>query len=584
VFALEHTMEIIKELISKPLEKVWDSLEKEVKHLVSNRLLEYQVEEFERNYYTKTILHRTEPIKLYDFYQPLFIKRYGRNYYKERIPTDSCFDLFTGNQFITLIGTAGSGKSTIVKYLLIKSIETSFKIPIKIELRYLNSFNGNLHKYIEEEIFKLEQLAFEKSIINRLLHSGNFLIFFDGYDELSSHVKDSITKDINDFTKIYNKNYYLLTSRPYTNIELLARFKNYEVCELSQNDMEQFVRKQIPFTEKEIANKIIEAINTDHNNSYVTYLSNPLLLSMFILTFQTYSNIPPKKSTFYKQVFDSLFYLHDSVSKLSWARERKSGLSKEQFEYVLKLFSFISYFKEVFVFEEDFMHSTLSQIKEKKKSLVFENQKLLDDLQIAICVLNKEGLDYVFPHRSLQEYFASLYIVSLDPKNKLEVFKRILDQLTRNDLLELLGKDNFYSLLTEQDPLGVIKNLSLPFLEKINDDLKDNSLPIKELENHLSTLHTFVASFHGASPFIMPLFKPLNDYFEHRHSIIVIAVKRQKERNVPISYTKEETKTMNFLRDNVLKQIKPMIPKTLKKLKNHLEEETKSDTSIIELI
>ena len=66
-------MEIIKELIEKPFELVWNTLTAETKQIVSNRILEYELEEYERNYYTKTIINRTEPIKLKDFYQPLFL-------------------------------------------------------------------------------------------------------------------------------------------------------------------------------------------------------------------------------------------------------------------------------------------------------------------------------------------------------------------------------------------------------------------------------------------------------------------------------------------------------------------------------
>ena len=172
-------MEIIKDLIEKPFELIWNSLSIEIKQIVSNRILEYEIEEYERNYYTKTIIHRTEPVKLLDFYQPLSIRKYGNNNKETIIDTNNCKDLFEENNYITLIGTAGSGKSTIVKYLLVNSIETKFKIPIKIELRYLNNYTQGLIDYIKQEIFKLNQLAFNEDIINRLLKSGNFLFFLD---------------------------------------------------------------------------------------------------------------------------------------------------------------------------------------------------------------------------------------------------------------------------------------------------------------------------------------------------------------------------------------------------------------------
>ena len=573
-------MEIIKEIIEKPFELVWNTLTKEVKQIVSNRILEYQIEEYERNYYTKTIINRTEPIKLLDFYQPLFIRRFGRNYSDEKIETVDCKTLFKENNFVTLIGTAGSGKSTILKFLLVNSIETKFKVPIKIELRYLNLYQGNLINYISNEIFKQSQLAFDEKIIDRLLKSGNFLIFLDGYDELSSTVKDSITKDINELTRLYNKNTFVITSRPYTNIELLAKFKNYEVCELDKEEIELFVRKQIPSSEKEIVEKIIEAINTSNEN-YTSYLRNPLLLSMFILTYQTYSNVPPKRSAFYRQVFDSLFYLHDSVSKLSWSREKKSGLSKEQFEYVLQLFSFISFFKEVFVFEEDFLNKTFNQIKEKKKSLTFENLLLIEDLQVAICILNKEGLDYVFPHRSLQEYFASLYIVNLDDKNKIEVYKRILDQLSNGTSFNMFSKDNFHSLLYEQDFIGITKHLSIPFLEKINSDIKEIKDDIEDLKL-LKALQNYVLSFNSSNDMTSSLFAMFHNYLYERHLVIKKAVERYS--NNKIELNEEENKALKILFQELLKGLKVEIPKTLRTLKKYIKEETQSDSSIIELI
>lgn len=578
-------MEIIKELIDKPFELIWNTLTKEVKHIVSNRLLEYQIEEYERNYYTKTIIHRTEPVKLLDFYQPLYITKFGRNHKNNRIDTKECNELFSTNNFITIIGTAGSGKSTIVKYLVVNAIEKKFKTPIKIELRYLNNYGKGLIDYIKEEVFKLSQLAFDEDIINRLLKTGNFLFFLDGYDELSSSVKDKITKDINDLCRVYNKNSYLITSRPYTNIELLSKFKNYEVCQLEDDEKEVFVRKQLPSSEKEIVNKIIEAIKNSNSN-YSSYLRNPLLLSMFILTYQTYSNVPPKKSSFYRQVFDSLFYLHDSVSKLSWSREKKSGLSKEQFEYVLQLFSFISFFKEIFVFEEDFINKILTQIKEKKKHLNFDNQLLLEDLQVAICILNKEGLDYVFPHRSLQEYFASLYIVNLDDANKLEVYKKILSQLLSSNAYGVLTKDNFYSLLLEQDYIGVTKNLTIPYLEEISKSLKNFKYSSANSEELTSKLFNFMVAYGNSSiqdENIFNLNELTNMYFHERSKIVRKAMEREASKP-KIELTKEENEALRNIFDDLLKNLTIEIPKSLKHFKQFLKDEAKSDTNIIDLI
>ncbi|RPD44414.1 NACHT domain-containing protein [Paracnuella aquatica] len=572
-------MDGIVELINLPLAKIWNTLEQHVKQTVSNRLLEYQVEEFERNYYTKTIIHRIEPVKLNDFYQPLFLRKNHHPNSAEKISTATCQDLFANGRFITIIGTAGSGKSTIVKHLVVQAIESAYKIPIKIELRYLNNYNGSLHKFIEDEIFKLEQLAFDQKIIHRLLLSGNFLFFFDGYDELNSSVKDRITKDINDFTKVYNKNCFIITSRPYTNIELLSKFKNLQVCELTGGEIEQFVRKQIPPQEKEIATKIIEAIASESNKSYMSYLTNPLLLSMFILTFQTYSDIPIKKSTFYKQVFDSLFYLHDSISKLSWSREKTCGLNKEQFEHILKLFSFITYFKEIFVFNEGFLYDMLSQIKEKKKTLQFDSQKLVNDLQVAICILNKEGLDYVFPHRSLQEYFASLYVVSLEEGHKREIYQKICNEIWESGNRFLPPKENFYTLLLEQDPINVIRYISIPFIKQTYSELQGRWK--KSHYEHIYSVYFFSVIFSSQSRNLELIFEKISLFYDERHKIVMAAhARNQKE----IKFTQEENKLEKKQFAELRKDIVPLFPRVLEELTRYLEEEEESDLKIIDMI
>lgn len=577
-------MDIIKDLLKGPIEKLWNFVDREVAQVVSNRLLEYQVEEYNRNFRTKTILHRTAPVKLLDFYQPLFIRPLGERYRSEKMPTHSVKALFKDKKSMTILGTAGSGKSTIIKYLLVNCIQEAFKIPIRIELRYLNKYNGSFHQYIEEEVFNLEQLSVDKKITKRLLDSGDFLFFFDGYDELSSSVKERITKDINDFTRIYANNRFLLTSRPYSHVELLAEFSNFEVCSLSRKEIEQFVRKQIPANEQEIVERIVEGINAGDRKSYATFVSNPLLLSMFILTFQTYSTVPPKRSTFYRQVFDSLFHLHDSMSKLAFDREKKSGLGKEQFEQVLKLFSFISFFKEVFVFDQIYLEGVLNKIKESKKNLQFDNGLLIDDLQTAICILYKEGVDYVFPHRSLQEYFASLYITSLEPRQKHDVYKKLLEQFFEKDLTDLLSKDNFFTLLIEHDEIGVIKNLSLPFLERMQEDLKLASSQ-KEAERLMLALAYFTDCFHKKDGAVFQgILTNFYDYRVKRQDIYEKVIDSNKRRFHGTEPDVEESAEMNDVLNEFVKKVTSINTKAIHSLKAHLKDEAESDNSIIEMV
>ena len=465
--------EAILEYIKGPINKILNGIEDNIIQVATNRILEYQVEEYNRNLYSKTILHRATPKNLFDFYQPLDLRLNSDSDKPEIVKTENVKELFNSRQYITIVGTAGSGKSTLVKYLFIKCIDEQFKIPIKIELRYLNNFDGTLLDYVKNLVFKFQDLAQNDAILERMLKSDRFLFFFDGYDELSTVIKERATKQIDDFVKKYNKNTYVLTSRPYTGIEMLPLFHNMFVNDLNDQQIKEFIKKQIPATEVEVINKLIEAIDNKDNKSYNQFIRNPLLLSMFILTFQSYASIPQKKTIYYRQVFDTLYSHHDSMSKLAFVREKQSGLSKEDFESVLMLFSFLSFFDEKYIFDITYFQNTLNRIKEKKKNLSFNINKLIDDLQIAIGVINKEGLDYTFPHRSLQEYFAALFISDLNPENKLNFYKKIREKIFSEDLLYFVNRDNFFSILKELDLKDLVLHLVIPNIEKIRSSISN---------------------------------------------------------------------------------------------------------------
>jgi len=162
----------IKEITSifkGPIDKIMSFIGTELRQAFSNRLLEYQKEEYKRNYYSKTILHRAEPKPLDEFYQPLFISENKTPYDNKRISTHSVSKLLNKWNYITLIGSAGSGKSTIIKYLFTNCFDEGYRIPIKIELRYLNEYKGNINDYIFQEIFKFQKLGFSNFNIDRLL-------------------------------------------------------------------------------------------------------------------------------------------------------------------------------------------------------------------------------------------------------------------------------------------------------------------------------------------------------------------------------------------------------------------------------
>ncbi|MEP2508893.1 MAG: NACHT domain-containing protein [Reichenbachiella sp.] len=579
----------LKEVTStfkKPLEKIFSVLGEELQHTFSNRLLEYQTEEYKRNYFSKTLLHRSEPKCLTEFYQPLFIRRYtDHDHSEKRISTSSAKRLLNKWNYITIIGNAGSGKSTIIKYLYTNCFKEQYKIPIKIELRYLNEFDGSISEYIYDQIFHFHKLGFSDRIIDRLLSSDSFAFFFDGYDELNSNIKAKTTKDIDSFVQKFPNNKYVITSRPYTSIDLLPLFSNFEVCDLDENEIAAFVKKQIPKEEIELAEKIIKAINKSENRSYQSFLSNPLLLSMFILTFQSFSDIPQKRSEFYDQVFDTLFSIHDSVSKLAFVRERLSGLAKDQFEEILQLFSFLSFFEEKFVFSSNYLTDKLETIKSKKSNIEFNNEKLIDDLQVAIGILNKEGIDYTFPHRSLQEYFASLYITKLGQDNKRTLYDKLNREIQANPST-LLSREHFFLLLVEMDYNNICQYVSIPTIERILEEIQNidnlsNGVIHEYYGKLMLSFHILLDTYKNHPALHKKIFEEELPYAFFGDEGDIFKVSKEDEKNFYKSERgMEHIKQMKKALDSFMSEG----TNTIQQFRNKLIEDEQSDSEIINLI
>mgnify|MGYP006141737543 CR=1 FL=1 len=350
---------------------------------------------------------------------------------------------------------------------------------------------------------------------------------------------------------------------------------------MGNTEIAAFVKKQIPSSEKELAEKIIKAINKDENRSYSSFLSNPLLLSMFILTLQSYSDIPQKRSEFYDQVFDTLFSIHDSVSKLAYVREKVSGLSKDQFEEILQLFSFLSYFEEKFLFPSNYLSDKLNIIKSKKKNLTFDNDKFIDDLQVAIGILNKEGLDYTFPHRSLQEYFAALYISKLGIENKKLLYNKLLHEI-KDNVGSLMQKDHFYSLLAEMDYNNLSTYVSIPLIKNLFEELNKEEKITK------------IVAYKYYGKLILPFYILLRSKENHKElheEIIDIEIRYvffggSKDRfELPKDLSPEMTDSMNFeLMIEKVKNFKSCGDRIINSLSQTIIENEKSDSEIIDLI
>ena len=396
-------------LFTERMNRFLGNVTDELKQALSHSLEVYTKNWYDKTSKVKTYIYREGSIDFYAIYFPLKLIK-GRKMIN--IP-DDIEKLFSNNNYLTILGHAGSGKTMLMRHFFLSFLKAQTHIPVIIELRELNRYSGSFYEYVATFVFNMK-LAVNENILERLLDSGEFVFFLDGYDELDLETKQERTSQICRFVDCFPHNYYMMTSRPEASAESLVRFENYHINPLSPMQVKGFVSQQISLIPdgKNMEGKILDAI--EHSDEGIAaYLANPLLLSMFILTFGYHPTIPSKKTEFYFNVFDTLYTKHDTITKGGgFTHDRACKLERFQYVDVLRWLSYRTYFRQDYQFSRQLLDSELTDIRQRL-GLSYNNDNMIYDLTVAISILLQDGLDYIFPHRSMQEYFAAQLIVSL---------------------------------------------------------------------------------------------------------------------------------------------------------------------------
>ena len=138
---------------------------------------------------SKTFLQRNTPVELYSYYVPTSLQCSNKTILKPNV--DKCLEF---SNRITISGTGGSGKSILLKHLFLDCIQENTYVPILIELRDLNTYEGSLDSFIRESI---AHYGFKTSddYINNAKKAGHFCYIFDGYDEIDPKLRNRIIKE-----------------------------------------------------------------------------------------------------------------------------------------------------------------------------------------------------------------------------------------------------------------------------------------------------------------------------------------------------------------------------------------------------
>lgn len=423
--ALKPTSSVVEALLGSKIERIRTSAKKRE---LRDRLQEPRINELLEDYFRrllvrvseiKTLVFPEQVIPTTSVYEPLRLTiASGKNF---RSKTDAevvnlgAKDLIP-NQNYLIIDSAGMGKSTFSKYLVLDIFESTTKIPLFLELRRIND-NESLAESLSKEL-DASQDDIDEKFLGLLLKQGGYVIILDGYDELSENARKKINPQITELALNCEQNTILLTSRPEVGLPEIPRSTVYNIQPLERKQAESLVLRYDNFANLDVGKRLITQFDIVSGE----FLETPLLLVLLYKTYGYNQSIATNVTSFYDDVYNAFYKGHD-LTKAGFSRTKLSELDQENFRRLLRGFSFLLLTEGKYSLKS---RAEGHAIIEKSVNLTLIKPSTIpnffEDLLVTVPFLVSDGGEYRFVHKSIVEFFAAEFLAyALDAEKKIKI-------------------------------------------------------------------------------------------------------------------------------------------------------------------
>lgn len=471
------TEESVKSFVEVKIKPIFENWGKDDLRSVEleDCLSEYLLRCYAKNNIMTTIVFGRLQKTLEDLYIPLTLEEY-RNEDAKWVIDENCYNILDNYSRILIVDMAGMGKSTIVKYFACQGVNLDKCIPIVIELRRLEK-NQSILEYIQTQINSLDKNIRIEEIVD-ILKKGDFVIFFDGYDEIANENKSVVLDAIQEFTSKATNTKIVITSREEDDLNSLGEYKCVNIKPLTEEEAYELIKKYD--NDGDISKKLVKRLKEDSSMDVLKeFLENPLLVSLLYKTFEYKEEIPYKKIDFYEQVYAALFNDHDKTKGSAYVHEKRTKLDKFQFEQILRAFGFLCLKVDKVEYSSQLIHELLAKAIDRFSWLKINVDDFLYDITHAVPFIQIDGNEYKWVHKTFMEYFASCFICYDNKVREEEYFNKMM--YTNSGI-------NYYNILSfccDMDVLGFRKYAIMPyikqFMKKI-EQLQGESILSDDLE------------------------------------------------------------------------------------------------------
>ncbi|MBK1989935.1 HEAT repeat domain-containing protein [Sphaerospermopsis aphanizomenoides BCCUSP55] len=410
------------------------------------------------------LFHTTQPIILKDQYIPIQVtlerkythtiettwsyaeseaeikRAYSRKHLEESKPTQVNWpEAKKQHQRLMVLADPGMGKTTLLKreaYLTaqaaLKSLEDNSQtledlvIPIFLRLSEIaDATKKEVTAKVSDAILSLLESKYEKyftdikDFLTDKLKDGKCLLLLDALDEVPKEARNNLSKKLNTFIRNYDCS-IICTSRivGYSGA-FLDKAKDVEIVPFNETQINQYIETWFKIAAEFINDDSVSAaslIRELQNKPQIRGLvQNPLLLSLICSLYQEKGiNLPARRCEVYEKAVKYM------LGKWSQNRQpQNEGRIKAKIRFLEQLaYNFSCAGKEIFSSDE--LYDQIEEyLQGDKVPTIFRNadtDKLITELSEEDGILQKlheSGEQYLFLHRTFQEYFTACYLQRL---------------------------------------------------------------------------------------------------------------------------------------------------------------------------
>ncbi len=473
------------------------------------------------------VLDMTQPIKLNHIYTDVNIleKITGQRWIGNELLQESNFEDFERFGFsqiteqripaleavqkypkLMILGKAGAGKTTFLKYLAIQCIRGNFLahlVPIFVRLKdFAEAANQpGLLEYITqfiEQAFYLQQR--QDTSTKQLLSQGRMLILLDGLDEVKEDTSH-IFKEIRDVSDRFQNNYFVITSRIAAVQYTFEQFKEVEIADFDEQQIAKFAVNWFQIQDPLKAEQFLQKLQ--QNQRLKELANSPLILTLLCLAFEEIADFPTNKSELYKEAVDILLKKWDVMRGIE--RNQYKQLSPQRKKDLLSQIAWNTFVSGEYFFKQKFIEQqitdyirNLPDTNTDLEAVQLDSEAILKSLeaQHSLLVERAKGI-YSFSHITFQEYFVAHKVVytplsqaelfqnlvaHMTEKRWTEIFLLTVEMLPNADYLLLLMKRQIESLSTVDDKFWMLLK------DCLNTDCYVSGEVREEIEDALSNL------------------------------------------------------------------------------------------------